>query len=172
VFALPSGFVAAVLLYAAVSKSSSFDEFAVGLPFGSRVRSVVARLVIVTELAVAVAILSGRFSPVADVIAIAVVSVFTVFLLTLLFGRVPARCQCFGSGGDIVSGRDIARNSVLVALLAIGLAGGANAQPDIFGLLAGGTVFALVLVGSAVAVLVRAGIRWRGAYGPVITLYR
>jgi len=171
-FALPSGFVAAVLLYAAVSKTSSLDEFAVGLPFGARVRSVVARLVIVTELAIAVALLSGRLSPAADAIAIGVVFAFTVFLLTLLFGRVPARCQCFGSGGDPVSGRDIARNVGLIALLAVGVLGRANVEPDVFGLLAGGTIFALVLVGSAVVVLVRAGVSWRGAYGSVISVSR
>jgi uncharacterized membrane protein YphA (DoxX/SURF4 family) len=171
-FALPTGFVAAVLLYAAVSKISSLDEFAVGLPFGTRVRSVVARVVILTEFVVAVALLSGRLSPVADAIAIAVVSAFTVFLLTLLFGRVPARCQCFGSGGDPVSGRDIARNVGLIALLVVGVLGRVNQEPDVFGLLAGGTIFALVLVASAVVVLVRAGIGWRGAYGSVITVSR
>jgi hypothetical protein len=170
--ALSSGFVAAVLLYAAISKAGSFDAFATGLPlFGSRVRPLIAGLVITTELVVAVALLSGRVSPVANLVAIAVISVFTVFLLVLLTGRVPARCQCFGSGGDPVSARDVLRNLALVVLLASGVVGDPR-PPDMFGLLAGGTVFALLLVGSAARVLTQAGVRWRGSHGPIIAVHR
>ncbi|MEK6225518.1 MAG: MauE/DoxX family redox-associated membrane protein [Chloroflexota bacterium] len=170
---LPTGFVAAVLLYAALSKTTSFDAFATGLPLlGSRVRPIFAGLVIGTEFAVAVALLSGRFSPTANLVAIGVVSLFTMFLLILLTGRVPARCQCFGSGGDPVSGRDVARNLGLIVLLAIGIVGESKAEPNVFGVLAGGTVFALLLVGNAVRVLALAGVTWRGTHGPILAIHR
>lgn len=169
---LPTGFVAAVLLYAAISKTGSFDAFATGLPlFGSRIRPIIAGLVIATESSVAVALLSGRFSPTANLVAIGVISLFTAFLLILLTERVPARCQCFGSGGDPVSRRDVARNLALVVLLASGIVGEPT-PPNVFGLLAGGTVFALLLVGSAARALTLAGVRWRGTHGPIVAVHR
>ena len=71
-----------------------------------------------------------------------------------------------------MSGRDVARNLGLIVLLAIGIVGEPKTEPNVFGLLAGGTVFALVLVGIAVRVLRLAGVTWRGTHGPILAVHR
>lgn len=173
---LATGLVATILLYAAVSKIAAFDEFVSSVPTPGanrrQVRTAIAGLVIGTEAAVALALLSGRLSPLAELTGIAVLSAFTFFLVALLVRRVPARCHCFGSAGGSVSWRDVARNLGLLSLLGLAVLLAPGPERSLYGLLAGGTLFGLLLVLSAGRVLLLAGINWRRTDGPIATVHR
>lgn len=113
---------------------------------GALVRPAAAAVPLV-ELVTGIWLLLGAFGPASGWVAVAVLGVVTAAVISALMRRLGVPCGCFGTLGELISWRIVARNLVFIAAL-IGLA--------LHGLTATITIFSAAVQVSVIAILVAA----------------
>lgn len=121
----------------------------------------VALAVVGLELAVAATAAVPRTAPAALGLAALMLTGFTQVLRRALRRRVAISCHCFGAGAEPISGRQVARNLVLLAVAVAGLfLALLTGPPRVSGpglllclLVAGAVVLAVVLLDDIAALL-------------------
>ena len=125
--------LAAAFGLSAGAKLAHPDAFAAGLKgFGVPAPGLVARALPPVEAALAILLVAVPRDPWPAFLAIAVLGVFTGFVVANLVGGRPASCPCFGppgAGARPVSAATVARNGYLVALAVLGTGATAGASP-------------------------------------------
>lgn len=123
--------LAAVFALAGLSKAADFDGFreSVGnLGFRQSWERPIAVLVPVCELSVAAALLPGSTAAWGAAAAVAMLAVFTMWMIVKLWRGESVECPCFGKlGRQRIGGQTLARNGVLA--LVAGLVLWQAAQP-------------------------------------------
>ena len=146
-----------VLICAAVQKLRRRPAFAAFVAAVRRLGGVPARLavpaaaaVVAAEFVIGGVLLLGAAPVAAFAAAFGLLAPFTAVLARAARRRLDVACACFGRDGDPVAGRHVARNAVLLAAAAIGVAGsaaGGGAVPEPAGA-------ALCVAAALVAVLI------------------
>jgi hypothetical protein len=144
--------LAVVFLAAAAGKALRREEFEAalrltGAPFVPT--RILGFAVPAAEASVALALLLAHGTALVAVMALAagVLVSFTAWLVWILARRRHVRCGCFGSSGDVVRPRTVARNGAFLALAGAGLALAAVSETR----LPGPSFFEIVTVTTAAA---------------------
>jgi hypothetical protein len=160
--------IALVFVVSAVSKLRSrraYAEFvsATGRlsprPVAAATARRLAAATVVAELATVVLVLVPATVPAGFGAAAALLLAFTGTILLALRRGVRAPCRCFGSSEQPLGSAQVVRNAVLLAVAALGLAGGVSAAPSpelagaLVAVVAGGVAATMVVVADDIASL-------------------
>lgn len=105
--------VGAVLGEAALSKLLQIHRFALSLPFPPRMRMLAAILLVATELALAVSLISGFGHPWGAAGAVLLLSGFTLYVAAVVARGLQRSCLCFGDRATAITSTTVARNALL-----------------------------------------------------------
>lgn len=148
-------FVGLTFAWSSVAKLRSFANFkAAVLDFGllpTRWVRAAATTVVVVEALIALAMLfEGLVLGAGFIAAVALLCCLTVAILAVLRRKARVACNCFGASDRVLTGYDVARNTVMATVCVVGLASSRSStapiEPAITAGIAGAAAFLVVLV--------------------------
>ncbi len=117
--------VAITFIISAILKLNSIDSFEVYIYsfgiFSLNLSFLIARILISIELFLGAIILIGLYAREAIISALVMMLLFTIFILSLLFGDSKEHCHCFGDALVMSHTVAILKNIIIIALLFVSL---------------------------------------------------